>query len=346
MAETEADLQEKAREIQRSVEELAKIEPIKEPDESSSVRIYMNAFNIGSPFYQEVYRSICNYLGAKNEASEASIPENLEKSLRYLGILKKMFARMTSAENENIFREMLRGHRETLPKNKGCNIGSFVFVQQFLGYVWEVYPLINERSKDSFCKELQGLFKLQIKDDPYVYIVFHTTTVMMCSYIIGFYEPDTEKRGKMRQLMRLFINDEETKRDNKYYDLISAIVYFFIVIHASTGKKFEYVITKVILDKVCSIDTPENISLAELFHIEAALQGLLKALHSFKDGTVKSEVFTKEKRSLSLDTWNKIVKFIEDASNIENVSTHSKYKFKFSNLKQYVKEQPSYIMNT
>lgn len=327
---------ENAREIQQLVEMLIKIKLSKDDDEPSLVRMYSDVFSIGFSFYSEIYEIICNYLDPKSNSPITYVPGYLEKNLRYLGMLKNMLIRVASTKNENTFREISREHRELLPRSRECNIASFIFVQQLLGYVWEIYPLVEENANDNFSRELQTLFRTQVECDPHIHMVFHTTVVMICPYVLAIYEPKPENRKQMRQLMRLFVNAEETKKNERYYDFVSAMVYFFIIMHASTGKGFEYVIAQVILSKVCNTNSFENTTVAQVLHIEAALQGLLKALHSFKKGIVTSRVFTSKKSSLSSETWKQIVIFIEDVA--KNYQSKE-----FFGLRRYIKEQPPYV---
>lgn len=330
------NLRASAEEIMQPAEMLAAIEPLTEDKDSSSAIIYRNAFHIGSSLYQGISQSIRGYLALKQEAVGSDTPEDLERGLRYLGLLKKTFNRLASTGNENVFREILREHRNAQPSNKICNIPAFVFVQQLLGYVWEVYPFIDEDASDNFCRELQVLFQRQMENDPQIYVIFHITMVMMCPYILGLYESKPEKRTKIRELLRMFVTTEEAKKNERYYDLISAIVYVFFILHACTGKKYEYILAQVVLDRIYGANISEDISKAQVFHIEAALQGLLKALHRFNSGTVKSTVFAKEKPSLSLNTWSQITKFVDDVD--------KKYKPKeFFGLKRYCREQPQYV---
>lgn len=330
------DLRMNAEEIMQPAEALAAIEPPTEYEGSSLATIYRNAFHIGSPLYQGISQSIRGYLAPEQDVAGPDTRKDLERGLRYLGLLKKTFNKLASAENENTFREILREHRNAQPSGRSCNIPAFVFVQQLLGYVWEVYPFIDEDPSDNFCKELQTLFQRQIENDPQIYVIFHITMVMMCPYILGLYESESEKRTKIRELLRVFVTTEEAKKNERYYDLISAIVYFFLILHACTGKRYEYVLVQVILDRVRDVNISEDISKAHVFHIEAVLQGLLKALHKFNSGVVKSTVFAKEKPSLSLNTWNQITKFADDVDR--------KYRPKeFFGLRRYCKEQPQYV---
>lgn len=332
------DLQANAKEILQPVEVLATLELSGGGQNSSPASIYTDAFRVGSSLYQEVSQRIREYLEPQRAALDPGTLGDTEKSLRYLGVLKKMFNRLASTGNDNTFREILREHRSAQPKSEVYNISAFVFVQQILGYVWEIYPFVDEDANDNFCRELQILFWKQVENDPYVYVTLHVTTVMMCPYVLGLYEPEPEKRATMRELMRTLIATEEAKKNERYYDLISTVMHFFLILHASTGKKYEYVLAQIVLDKVRHTDVSEDISKAQVLHLEAVLQGLLKAFHRFKSGTVKSAVFTKEKTFLNLDTWEHITKFVD------NIDQRYRPR-EFFGLKRYCRERPHYVKN-